>query len=156
MQRVNLADPPFVYDDEEPPAFRAGMYRYGKELGAVKTGTSLYELPRGTSICPYHYEGGEEEWLLVLSGTPTLRTPEGETVLSPLDSIFFPVGPEGAHAVRNDADEVARVLMYSQVEPVSVCVYPDSDKVGVWVEGQPEANGEFPRDAAVDYFEGEG
>ena len=39
---------------------------------------TVYELPPGQSICPYHYELGDEEWLIVLAGRPTLRTPEGE------------------------------------------------------------------------------
>ena len=30
-------------------------------------GGSLYELPPGQSICPYHYEYPEEEWLVVVT-----------------------------------------------------------------------------------------
>ena len=53
------------------------MLRFGPQVGATRTGTSVYELPPGQAICPYHYEYGEEEWLLVLVGRPTLRTPAG-------------------------------------------------------------------------------
>ena len=35
---------------------------------------------------------------------PTLRHPEGEDDLEPWDVVFFPPGPGGAHAVRNDGD----------------------------------------------------
>ena len=155
MRRVNLADPTFTYDDEEPEGFRAGMYRWGPEVGAKTTGTSLYEIPPGQSICPYHYETAQEEWLLVLSGRPTLRGPEGLEQLEPLDSVFFPVGPEGAHAVLNQTDGIVRVLMYSQVCDPDVCVYPDSDKIGVFVQGRPEATGNFRRTTRVDYYDGE-
>ena len=43
----------------------------------------VYELPPGQAVGPYHYEDPEEEWLLVVSGTPTLRHPGGEDQLVP-------------------------------------------------------------------------
>lgn len=155
MRRVNLADPEFTYDADEPEGFRAGVYRWGPDVGATATGTSLYEIPPGQAICPYHWEVGEEEWLLVLAGRPTLRTPDGETQLDPLDSVFFPTTPEGAHAVRNDTGEVCRVLMYSEIRDPAVCIYPDSDKVGVFAKGKPGVDGQFPRSAKVGYYYGE-
>jgi uncharacterized cupin superfamily protein len=65
---------------------------------------SVYELPPGEAIGPYHYEDPEEEWLLVVDGRPTLRHPAGEDELAPWDVAFFPPGPKGAHMVRNDTD----------------------------------------------------
>ena len=97
----------------DPEGFRAGMFRFGKQLGAKETGIDVYELPPGQAICPYHYEYGEEEWLLVLEGRPTLRTPEGEEEIGPWEMVFFPTGPDGAHSVRNKTDETVRVLMFS-------------------------------------------
>ena len=96
-RRVNIADPELEFDAEDPPGFRAGMLRPGPGFGAEGTGASLYELPPGEAVCPYHYEYAEEEWLLVLSGTPSVRTPEGTEQLAPLDLVFFPRGPDGAH-----------------------------------------------------------
>ena len=89
-------------------------------------------------MCPYHYEYGEEEWLLVLAGRPSLRTPEGTEQLAPLDLAFFPAGPPGAHELRNDTDEPVRVLMWSTVGLPPATAYPDSDKVGVYT-GVPGA-----------------
>lgn len=48
---------------------------------------SVYALPPGQAICPYHYENPEEEWLLVLDGRPTLRHPGGEDELQPWDVV---------------------------------------------------------------------
>src|SRR5215207_11761761 len=115
MPRLNISDPTFEYDPEDPEGFRAGMLRSGPRLGAERTGASVYELPRGQAVCPYHYEYGEEEWALVLEGRPSLRTPEGTEQLEPLDLIFFPRGPAGAHQLRNDGGSTARVLMWSEV-----------------------------------------
>jgi uncharacterized cupin superfamily protein len=154
MQRINIAAPEFSYDDEDPEGFRAGLARLGKLLGASATGISVYELPPGQALCPYHYELGEEEWMLVLEGNPTLRTPEGSERLEPWDVAFFPRGAEGAHGIRNETEEAARVLMFSNVVVPTATVYPDSDKVGLWT-GDPETEVMVRRDSVVDYYEGE-
>jgi uncharacterized cupin superfamily protein len=154
MRRINIANPAFEYDSTDPEGFRVGMLRFGPALEAKRTGTTVYELAPGQAICPYHYEYGEEEWLLVLTGRPTLRTPDGSEQLEPWDAVCFPEGPSGAHGVRNETDETVRVLMYSTVSPTAVTVYPDSDKVGVWVDN-PDDKLVLPRSSATDYFSGE-
>jgi uncharacterized cupin superfamily protein len=155
MQRINIASPQFEYDAEDPEGFRSGMARLGKLLGGAKdSGITVYDLPPGQAVCPYHYEAGEEEWLLVLEGNPTLRHPQGSARLEPWDVVFFPKGPEGAHGIRNETEETARVLMLSTVVVPTATVYPDSDKVGIWT-GDPEADVVVRRESKVDYFDGE-
>jgi uncharacterized cupin superfamily protein len=154
MQRVNIREPKFEYDDKDPAGFRPGMFRFGKLLGAQKLGTSVYELPPGQSICPYHYEYGEEEWVVVLAGRPTLRHAEGTDELETWDVVCFPPGPEGAHAIRNDTEEMVRVLMYSTVTHPAATVYPDSDKIAVWT-GNVDDNLIVHRASGVDYWSGE-
>lgn len=154
MKRTNIAASEFAYDVEDPDGFRAGMARLGKLLGAGESGISVYELPPGQSICPYHYELGEEEWLVVLEGNPTLRHPEGSDRLDPWDVAFFPRGKEGAHAVGNETGQAVRVLMFSTVVLPTATVYPDSDKVGIWT-GDPETDLLVRRDSGVDYYDGE-
>src|SRR5215470_17129245 len=139
MRRVSIAVPDFKYDDEDPDGFRAGMFRLGKIVDAAQTGMSVYELPPGQAICPYHYEYGEDEWLLVLEGRPTLRRPGGTEPLEPWDVVFFPAGPDGAHAVRNETEETVRVLMFSTVTYPAASVYPDSDKIGIWTGNEKDS-----------------
>lgn len=155
MQRINIGAPQFEYDAEDPEGFRSGLARLGKLLGgAEESGISVYELPPGQAVCPYHYECGEEEWLLVLEGNPTLRHPDGSERLDPWDVVFFPKGPAGAHGIRNETEATVRVLMFSTVVVPTATVYPDSDKVGVWT-GDPEADVLVRRESRVDYFDGE-
>lgn len=154
INRVNIAKPKFEYDADDPEGFRSGMARFGPALGAGETGTSVYELPPGQALCPYHYEHAEEEWLLVLEGRPTLREPAGTAELEPWDLVFFTTGPAGAHGLRNETDKPVRVLMYSTVKYPAVTVYPDSDKLGVWTEGKVD-NVIVERSSAVEYFHGE-
>ena len=156
MRRINITAPRFEYDAEDPEGFRGGLARLGKLIGgAEESGVSVYELPPGQALCPYHYEVGEEEWLLVLDGEPTLRHPEGSERLAPWDVVFFEKGPAGAHGIRNETEETVRVLMFSTVVVPTATVYPDSDKVGIWT-GDPETDVMVRRESKVDYFDGEG
>jgi uncharacterized cupin superfamily protein len=154
VPRVSIAKPSFAYDPADPDGFRAGALKLGPRLGARQTGASLYELPPGQAICPYHYEYGEEEWLLVLAGRPTLRTPEGAETLEPFDIAFFPTGPAGAHQLRNETQEPVRVLMWSNVVLPTATAYPDSDKVGLWT-GEEAEDLIVRRAGTVGYFDGE-
>jgi uncharacterized cupin superfamily protein len=153
-RRVNIAKPEFTYDRDDPPGFRSGMFRFGPLLGAAELGASVYELPPGEAICPYHYEYAEEEWLLVLEGRPTLRHPEGRETLEPWDVVCLPTGPQGAHGVRNETAETVRVLMWSSVKHPAATVYPDSGKIGIWT-GNHDDDVMVRRTSNVDYWDGE-
>jgi uncharacterized cupin superfamily protein len=106
----------------------------------------------GLAICPYHFEWTDEEWLILLAGRPTLRFRAGERQLEPGDTACFPAGPDGAHFVRNDGDELVRVAMLSTKSEVGAAEYPDSDKVGVWANGTHYM---LRRSGHLDYWDGE-
>ena len=154
VQRVRLSDAVLAGDPGDPEGFRARRDRIGARLGAERTGASLYELPPGQAVCPYHYEHGEEEWVLVLEGRPSARTPEGVEQLEPLDLVFFPTGPAGAHQLRNDTAAPVRILMWSTVAYPAVTVYPDSGKVGVYTRGRAD-DLVVERSSGVGYYAGE-
>jgi uncharacterized cupin superfamily protein len=152
MAHFNLhrAEPRPDPDNPEPyTALEAGI---GNEIGAEHLAGNLIEIPPGVRAWPYHWEGMQEEWLLVLSGTPTLRTPEEETVLAPGDVVAFPVGRRGAHQVWNAGTEPCRIVMLSNRAEVNVTGYPDSGKLGVRT---PWVRANFPDAAGVGYWEGE-
>jgi uncharacterized cupin superfamily protein len=129
VRRANLAEIPCEPRPHLPAGFRRSSTRLGSALGAARTGLSVYEVPPGEAVGPYHYEDPGEEWLLVVSGAPTLRHPGGETVLEPMDVVFFPAGAAGAHQVRNDGDSLARIAMFSSMSAVGAVVYPDRDMI---------------------------
>ena len=154
MRKANLSALEIKYDDTDPEGYRAGMARFGPLIGAVKLGATVYELPPGQSICPYHYEYPEEEWLIVLAGRPTLRHPGGEDAVEEGDVVCFPEGPDGAHKVTNHTSDTVRVLMFSTKHAVAAAVYPDSDKVGIWT-GNDADNVLVRRSGKVEYYDGE-
>jgi uncharacterized cupin superfamily protein len=156
MRRINLNHPgEFHYDESDPEGFKGGMVRPGPDFGASSTGASLYELSPGQALCPYHYEWGEEEWLLVLEGAPVVRDPDGAHQLEAMDLVFFQRGPDGAHQVRNDSDDTVRFLMFSNLVFPAATVYPDSDKVGVWTDAAKTDSALFRRSNSAGYYDGE-
>ena len=109
------------------------MSRFGPSIGASMLGASIYELPPGQAICPYHYEYGSEEWLLVLEGAVTLRHPEGEDATgAAATSSASRKARRAPTRSRTRGEAGARVLMFSTMIEPSVAIYPDSDKLGVW------------------------
>jgi uncharacterized cupin superfamily protein len=147
---ANLLAAETAGDEGDPAGYRASAARIGPLVGGARLGASVYVLAEGQSVCPYHWEAGDEEWLLVLEGRPLVRTPAGEEELEPGDVVCFPAGPEGAHKASNRHPETVRIVIFSTRNEPSVAVYPDSDKVGVWPPGKLFRLGE-----AVGYWEGE-
>ena len=142
MERTNLIT-----------AANDGRIDVGSALGSDDTTMYVYDLPPGSSSCPYHYEYAEE-WLLVVEGTVVVRAPDGEHELGRGELVRFPPGPDGAHKIMNRSDRPARTLLFSSARAPAVSVYPDSDKIGVW-SGDEANELVFERGSAVPWSHGE-
>jgi uncharacterized cupin superfamily protein len=138
---MNLFDAEVQKDDDDAEGYHVSYARIGPLVGGRLLGMSLYELPPGQSICPYHYEIGFEEWLLVLTGRPTLRTPDGERELRPGDVAHFPRGADGAHQLRNDGSEPARFVVAAANTTPEIVEYPDTGKIAAMAK-TPSQRGE--------------
>jgi uncharacterized cupin superfamily protein len=115
---------------EERPGWRSKDAWVGAHIDAEILGGSMYELEPGDRLWPYHTHHANEEWLIVVRGRPTLRTPEGERELREGDVACFPRGKEGAHQVSNLTDAAIRVLMLSTLIAPEIVEYLDSGKIG--------------------------
>lgn len=101
-----------------------------ERTGAELIGGTLYELEPGDRLWPYHTHHANEEWLIVIRGAPTLRTPEGEHDLSEGDVVAFRRGKDGAHQVSNRTESPIRILMLSTLIWPEIVEYLDTGKVG--------------------------
>lgn len=124
-----------LYDDkwDEPrdrDGWRIKEAFVGHHIGGELIGASLAEVEPGNKLWPYHTHHANEEWVIVLRGEPTLRTPEGEQVLKEGDVVAFRRGREGAHQIVNRTDAPVRVLMLSSMIAPDVVEYLDTGKVG--------------------------
>jgi uncharacterized cupin superfamily protein len=91
-------------------------------------GVTVYELDPGDFVV-YHFHHAWEELMVVLRGSPTLRTPEGERQVPEGEAVYFPLGADGAHGLKNETDEPVRILMASTLSSPEVCEYPDLRQV---------------------------
>jgi uncharacterized cupin superfamily protein len=119
---------PNVFEPEWQPEQWAGrrVAKVAAAAGAQRLGASAVELAPGTLSSPYHFHHGNEELLIVLNGTPELRTPDGVRELQPGDVVVFPRGPEGAHRLRNASSEPCRVIFVSEMNVPDVLGYVDT------------------------------
>ncbi|HEX2708491.1 MAG TPA: cupin domain-containing protein [Solirubrobacterales bacterium] len=136
---TNIGD--LEFDESDGPAgFRARRTRLGLELGSELIGASLWKLPPGEAAYPHHFHYSDEEIVIVLSGRPSLRAPDGVRELSEGDAIGFPLGEEGAHQIFNATEEEATFLALSRSGRPDIVVYPDTGKISV-SERQPDGSG---------------
>jgi uncharacterized cupin superfamily protein len=112
MADPNLYEPEWELDDPSSH-LRGRAARLGHAAGATELAVNLYELGPGGAVSPYHVHYGNEELVIVLSGRPLLRTPDGARELAPGAVVAFPRGADGAHRIANPGSEPARVLLVS-------------------------------------------
>jgi uncharacterized cupin superfamily protein len=145
VRRLNLLAPELDHSSERDGHRWRGA-RVGRAVGAEQLGACLYELGDGQRSHPYHFHHGIEEWLLVVAGSPLVRTPDGERVLRRGDVLCFPVGPGGGHQVTGPGT----VLILSENRAPDVVEFPDSGKVEVRSLGRT-----FRRADSVGFWDGE-
>jgi uncharacterized cupin superfamily protein len=103
------------------------------ETGSL--GGSIWEFQPGGSQFVYHFHHGSEELIIVLRGAPTVRLHHGDRRLAEGDVIPLPRGPRGGHQIRNETQEVARVLIVSTNARPDVAEYPETGKAGFAIDG---------------------
>jgi uncharacterized cupin superfamily protein len=145
VRRYNLRTPEWDHASEREGYLWRGA-RVAQALGAQQIGACLYELGEGQRGHPYHFHHTVEEWLLVLAGTPLVRTPDGDRTLRSGDVLCFPAGPGGGHHVTGPGT----VLILSENRALDMVEYPDSGKLELRPPGAV-----FRRVDAVDLWEGE-
>jgi uncharacterized cupin superfamily protein len=125
----------------------------GHHIGGELIGASMSEVEPGNKLWPYHTHYANEEWVIVLAGEPTLRTPEGEQVLKEGDVVCFPRGEKGAHQIINRTESPIRVLMLSSMVAPDIVHYPDTENSASSAEGEPIMLAR--RGPTLEYWEGE-
>ena len=132
--------------------------RLRRQLGAALS-AAVWELEPGATQAPYHFHHGGEELLIVLRGTPTLRSPEGERELKEGEVVHFPRGPEGAHQLSNRSGEIVRYVLAASQGTPEIIEYPDSGKIAAMARTETSGGGPLftvnRLEDAVDYYDGE-
>jgi uncharacterized cupin superfamily protein len=157
---TSIFEPEFD-SEQQREGFTYRRVRLGWQARTERLGASLYEVPPGQATFPYHWHGANEEMLIVLSGRPSLRGPDGWRELDEGEVVAFRVGPDGAHQIVNRSGETVRFLMISEMNAPELNGYPDTERIGAL--NRPPGSRRDEDDIAAwfrlsdgqDYWEGE-
>ena len=143
-------------DFQESPN-KIDNYRVFTDVSRIKKGLNpenlnfdLRQLNPDQYSVPYHFHRYAEELFMIISGSATLRTPNGFEIVNSGDLIFFEKGKTGAHQLYNHTTETCVYLDIRTYIGYDVAEYPDSNKI--FIAPSREI---FEIDSQVSYFEGE-
>lgn len=124
--------------------------RIRKGINPENLNFDLRQLNPEQYSAPYHFHRYAEELFVLISGSATLRTPNGLEIVNAGDLMFFEKGETGAHQLYNHTSEPCIYLDIRTYIGYDVCEYPDSDKILLAPSFEI-----FKTEAQVKYFEGE-
>ncbi|MFO1104753.1 MAG: cupin domain-containing protein [Amaricoccus sp.] len=132
LQPINALDlPPRAKPTSYPEPFASRMTGRSKRplgdaFGIKGFGVNLTRLDPGGQSALLHRHSHQEEFIYILSGTPILRTEQGEFALQPgMCAGFVPAGP--AHQLVNRSSEAVLYLEIGDRNPDDRGAYPEDD-----------------------------
>jgi uncharacterized cupin superfamily protein len=142
---TNPKAPAPVRIDEAPPRTRPSNYPepfasrmrgrtirpLGDLFGLKNFGANLTTLAPGAVSSLRHAHTRQDEFVYVLSGSPTLLTDHGETPMQAGQCIGFPAGTGDAHTFVNRSGEDCVLLVVGDRSAGDAASYPDDDIVAV-------------------------
>ena len=131
MPKLDLAAIPERNATGYPPPFdEAVAGRWVRRLAPsgklTEMGVSLVRLEPGAWSSQRHWHEGEDEFLVMLSGSAVLIDDDGEHDLAPGDCAAFPKGERNGHHVVNRSDAACSFLCMSAGADTGG-EYPDID-----------------------------
>ena len=142
----------FQKDPNKIDNFRlfSDVTRKKKGLNPKNLNFDLRLLNPGQYSAPYHSHRFAEELFMIISGSMTLRTPNGLEIVSNGDLVFFEMGETGAHQFYNHSSESCTYLDIRSFIGFDICDYPDSGKMLIAPSFEI-----FKKENMTTYFDGE-
>lgn len=103
----------------------------GDLFGLKNFGANLTTLAPGAVSSLRHAHTRQDEFVYVLSGSPTLLTDHGESPMQAGQCIGFPAGTGDAHTFVNRSGEDCVLLVVGDRSAGDAASYPDDDIVAV-------------------------
>jgi uncharacterized cupin superfamily protein len=147
----NLIEP--THKSEHEP-YEYYKYEVTKRSKDSQCYVAIYEIPPQKASYPYHYHLKNEEIFYIISGNGILETPSGNKPISAGDIVVCPPLEKGAHKIINSSH--SEMLVYLDCDTLNnpdIVYYPDSDKVGIILNG--ESSTFYRKNTNLDYYEGE-
>lgn len=113
--------------------------KLGDHFDLTNFGVNLTELSPGAMSALKHMHSKQDEFIFILSGTPTLVCGDEEYVLEPGECYGFKSDSGAAHHLINKSENFATYLEIGDRRPEDTVVYPENDlranfqEDGAWV-----------------------
>jgi uncharacterized cupin superfamily protein len=129
---IDPADVPARVATGYPPDLQAKIAGRAKRalgdlLGLKNFGVNLTTIPPKSASALRHYHARQDEFVYIVSGTPTLVTDDGRQTLQPGMCAGFPAGEANGHCLVNETDQDVVYLEVGDRTPGDSVVYPDDD-----------------------------
>ena len=108
----------------------------GDIFGLANFGVNLTRLKPGAISALRNYHSVQDEFVYILSGTPTLVTDAGDTPLSPGMCAGFRAGVADGHMLVNRTDEDVVYIEVGDRLPGDSGDYPDDDLKAQMIDGR--------------------
>lgn len=109
--------------------------RLGNHGGLNNFGVNMVTLPPGSGSALRHHHALQDEFVYIISGTPTLVTDAGEQTMTPGQCAAFPAGAGDGHKLMNNSAADVVYLEVGDRTANDVVSYPDDDLRGVFGDG---------------------
>jgi uncharacterized cupin superfamily protein len=109
--------------------------RIGNHGGLKNFGVNMVTLPPRSGSALRHHHAKQDEFVYIVSGSPTLVTDGGEQILSPGQFAAFPAGDGDGHKLVNNTDTDVHYLEVGDRTDNDTVSYPDDDLHGTFVNG---------------------
>ena len=110
----------------------------------------IRKLEPGKYSFPYHFHRNAEELIMIISGSMSIRTPNGFEILKKGQIVFFEMGETSAHQFYNHETVSCEYFDLRTTVGIDICEYPDSGKINILPFHEI-----FEKDSNVDYNKGE-
>jgi uncharacterized cupin superfamily protein len=158
VKKINTRDVPEEAWASPKGKFASGDRNISLMLGREPGSTDLMKrqpfdveicrIPPGKAACPYHSHSAQWEFYHVISGTGTVRDPDGVTPIEAGDAFIF--GPGRPHQISSDGAGDLVLYIVADNPMGETCHYPDSGK---WLVRSPARA--LIRSEPLDYHDGE-
>jgi uncharacterized cupin superfamily protein len=108
----------------------------GDLFGLKNYGVNLTRLAPNAMSALRHAHTRQDEFVYILQGSPTLRTDEGRTQLSPGMCAGFKAGTGNAHHLVNETNEDVVYLEIGDRTPGDEATWPDEDLQVLLIDGR--------------------
>jgi uncharacterized cupin superfamily protein len=124
--------------------------RLGEICGSKHFLFDIRQLDPGRYSFPYHFHRNAEELMMIISGSFTLRSKEGLSIINAGELVFFEIGETGVHQFYNHTDVPCIYLDIRSTIGIDITEYPDSGKINILTFREV-----FEKSSKVEYNKGE-